>query len=456
VYLCTFCLATAFIYVPLSCLKGINPDRRNVPIMALLVATAPLACNSRFLTRPELFTYLCVAGWFVMLSALRRINVAEPNSTRIHWLLIAGFATEMTLWVNLHSGFAFGLLLLLYFNIEAVIIFFAAKKTTRFNFTAPIALIATACATLVNPYGIKLITFVIGMFTSPSKAFITEMLPIMPQDLAQPGLWPFILFLGLSATNVVQLACENEKFEEPDTTQKVKRYCSLALIAITIFMAVSSRRFISLCVLTTLFQLIAINCEKLQKHPDRTRPTDAESTAEPTNKSSGVSYCLRKLHLGTSKVHALLVAISLITTGMLLTRQTLTLPQQTNFTPPFKAFEYLEKHAPSGNIYNDPHFGSMLIWYRTDAPKVFVDTRFDMYESAFLRNFGEALFGNRYEELFDRYKISWVFLKPSAPLIQILSRDPNWETCYKDDISVIMKRVEKRTEKQSAPAANRQ
>jgi hypothetical protein len=373
----------------------------------------------------------------------------------------------MALWVNLHSGFAFGLCLLLYFNIEAVIIFLAAKKispvqatkigdsadslksSASFNFTAPLALLTTGCATLANPYGIRLITFVTGMFTSPSKAYITEMLPIVPQNLAKPELWPFIIFLGLAVTNIVQLASENEQFEEPDTTQKAKRYCSLALIAITVLVAFSSRRFVSLCVLTTLFQLISINCEKLRKRSVTINVTDVESKAEPAH-ALCVSYCLQKLQLGSLKIRALLLAISLIATGILLSQQTLTLPQQTNFTPPFKALEYIAAHQPSGNIYNDPHFGSMLIWYRPDAPKVFIDTRFDMYESMFLRDFGEALFGNGYEELFDRYKISWVFLKPIAPLVQILGRDPNWQTCYQDDCSVIMKRVETKSQKQPA------
>ena len=465
VYTCTVCLAVAFVFVPLSCLNGINRNYRNIPLTLLLVAVAPLACISRFLTRPELFSYLCVAIWFVMLAALRQNNSSQLKSSRVNWLLIAGFASVMALWANLHSGFALGIILLLYFNIEAGIIFFSEKKknslrdggTTNdadsgnssalFNITAPIAFVATACATLLNPYGIKLLTYVAGMFNSPSKAWITEMLPIVPENFAKPELWPFVLFLGLAATNVVQLASENEQFEEPDTTQKVKRYCSLGLIALTIVLAFSSRRFISFCVLTTLFQLIAVNCELLGTRVSATggEPevgSEAEPKVEPASTALGITHCLQKLQLGTSKAGALLVVIALITTGITITRQTLTLPQQTNFTPPFKAFDYLKDHQPSGNVYNDPHFGSMLIWYRPDAPKVFIDTRFDIYESVFVRTFGEALFGNGYEELFDRYKVTWVFLKPSTPLLQILSRDPKWEKCYHDDLSVIMKRVD--------------
>jgi len=445
-YFCTFCLSTAFVYLPLSVLNGFNRETRNVPLSLVLVAIAPLACISRFLTRPELFSYICLAGWFMMLSALRQNKNNESNPKRIHWFLIAGFAAVMMVWANLHSGFAFGVLLLLYFNIEAVIIFFSSKtKSSPFNLTAPIALVLTACATLVNPYGIKLITYVIGMFTSPSKAYITEMLPIATQNLAKPELWPFLIFLGLAITNVVQVVSEKDQFEEPNQTQKVQRYFSLALIAMTIFLAFSSRRFISFCVLTTLFQLIAINRMNLKRRADGGPIEASNASTESSNESidsAGVTECLQRLHLHKANVHTLPVAISLITTVILVAGQTLTLPQTTWFVPPFKAFEYLKAHQPSGNVYNDSHFGSMLIWYRPDAPKVFIDTRFDIYESVFLRNFGEALFGNHYEELFDRYKISWVFLKPAVPLVEILSRDPKWETCYRDDVSVIMKRVE--------------
>jgi hypothetical protein len=151
----------------------------------------------------------------------------------------------------------------------------------------------------------------------------------------------------------------------------------------------------------------------------------------------------------------MLVLVSIVVTGVLAAQQTLMLPQQSHFIPPFKAIDYLKDHLPPGNVYNEPYFGSMLIWYRPESPKVFIDTRFDIYESVFLKDYGEALFGNDYEQLFDRYKISWVFLRPFAPLVDILSKDPKWETCYRDDCSVIMKLVKPRQPQLQQPQLQR-
>jgi hypothetical protein len=365
-------------------------------------------------------------------------SLRKRSNQKVRWFLIATFPAIMMLWVNLHSGFAFGFLLLIYFNVEALVVGFMARVTrARFDLTAPLALAASVGATLLNPYGTKLITYVIGMFSSPSKAYITEMLPIDPQNLANPELWPFLVFLGLCIADIVYVLSENEKFEELTTEQKIHRFFTIGLMALTTFMAFSSRRFISICVLTIVFQIIALNSQKLTR---RGQSAGEEATGEISHEQvSSTADCLRRILFKSQVAPALLVAVSIAVTGILAAQQTLMLPQKSHFIPPFKAMHYLKENLPPGNVYNDPHFGSMLIWYRPESPKVFIDTRFDIYESAFLKDFGEALFGNGYKELFDRYQVSWVFLKPVSPLVEILSRDPDWQTCYRDDCSVIMK-----------------
>jgi len=81
-----------------------------------------------------------------------------------------------------------------------------------------------------------------------------------------------------------------------------------------------------------------------------------------------------------------------------------------------------------------------LLDARPKGPKVFIDTRFDMYGFEFLQTFGEALQGRGYESLFDQHKISWLFLKPDTPLVNILSHDKRWRERYRDPASVIFER----------------
>ncbi|MBI3448867.1 MAG: hypothetical protein HY049_08140 [Acidobacteria bacterium] len=114
-------------------------------ILALHVASA------RFLERPHLFSYLFVAAYLALFFEYRE------GGRRRAWL----YAIPLLhiLWVNLHGGHVVGLLLVAVFAVGE-----AAERwrgrATRADAVAVAALIpATIAASLVNPYGWKLLTF---------------------------------------------------------------------------------------------------------------------------------------------------------------------------------------------------------------------------------------------------------------------------------------------------------
>jgi len=91
--------------------------------------------------RPQLFTYLLFA---VVLSAL---VAAEEGRWRRLWLLPPVFA----LWANLHGGFLAGL---------AVVLVWGAFHAADWRRVVPVGLLC-GLATLVNPYGVELWTFLL-------------------------------------------------------------------------------------------------------------------------------------------------------------------------------------------------------------------------------------------------------------------------------------------------------
>ncbi|HZE89623.1 MAG TPA: hypothetical protein VE404_08750, partial [Verrucomicrobiae bacterium] len=114
-------------------------------ILALYVASA------RFLERPHLFSYLFVAAYLLCFFEYRE------GGRRRAWL----YAIPLlhVLWVNLHGGHVVGLLLVVVFAIGE-----AAEcwrgRATRDDARAVAALVpATIAASLVNPYGWRLLVF---------------------------------------------------------------------------------------------------------------------------------------------------------------------------------------------------------------------------------------------------------------------------------------------------------
>jgi len=111
------------------------------------------------------------------------------------------------------------------------------------------------------------------------------------------------------------------------------------------------------------------------------------------------------------------------------------------FQAPFAAIDFIEKHRDQlpERLFNDAQFGDMIIWQLRALPKVFVDTRFDMYGGKIVGDYriiNDCL--PDWRPLFESYKIGWVFAQPGAKIVQALKADPNWQVLYQDSASVIL------------------
>lgn len=216
-------------------------------------------------------------------------------------------------------------------------------------------------------------------------------------------------------------------------------------------------------------------------------PARNAETAMPNDATAGISSGVSGNRLWwqqvSDKVGRLLssgrwryyvVALSLF--GVLVTSTRITaptVPQGTTdtFYPPFMAIQFLSKLAPDGKCLNDPQYGDMVIWYlHSDVkplfvedplrlsgvdrrPKVFIDTRFDMYGSALVDDYNimaQTLSG--WEERFAKYDFDWVFV-PSNWKIADALRDEGWKTIFDDKFAVVLSRPGSNAELKRAPNA---
>ncbi len=111
------------------------------------------------------------------------------------------------------------------------------------------------------------------------------------------------------------------------------------------------------------------------------------------------------------------------------------------FQAPVAAVKYIDENRKSlpDKLFNDPQYGDMLIWKLRGAPKVFIDTRFDMYGEDIVVHFMIINYCKPgWREKLETYGINWLFVKQDAPIAQALMKDPGWEVKHESSGAVIM------------------
>ncbi|MCC7526917.1 MAG: hypothetical protein IT342_00260, partial [Candidatus Melainabacteria bacterium] len=280
-------------------------------------------------------------------------------------------------------------------------------------------------ASLVNPYGFGLWTYIPNVF-GPFNDTNNEMQPIFPNNWTNPLFLGFYILLVTGLREIIK-SCR-EPIRQGDLFFR-------GLIPLGILGGMKTVRSIPLC---GLF-LVA----------GRARVIEHNAANEAETDSSTIETKLAKI---TNPFNPLwpLTCIATVCIGVYACTYSVTpmVPQDSAaFKPPFKAIEYIEAHRPRGNLLNDPHFGATMIYKMRNNPPVFIDPRYNLYGNELLQNYWHMVNADaNYQELLDKYKIDWVFLAPKTKLPERLSKDPNWQLLYSDSASVIYARRQKETQ----------
>ena len=110
---------------------------------------------------------------------------------------------------------------------------------------------------------------------------------------------------------------------------------------------------------------------------------------------------------------------------------------------PTAATEVLLRERPPGPIFNEPSFGSYLIWAAQPEYPVFVDTRLELYPPEVWRDYLEISAGREgWEAKLARYGVKTLMLSPTAqPALLAAVRDsPDWHLLYEDAAAAIFVR----------------
>lgn len=430
VVFCAAMLATAFIAMParLLVLGKVNKVK-IVGFGWLIVSAAALHSN----LRPEIFSYVLL---MVLLEMIMWFNSASVD--KVHWRFIAASAGLAVIWCNLHCLFVmeYALLGLLLFCLAAV---YAWKLACRVEIprelarserarmiTVAVSLVAAIAASLLNPRGVELWPYTMQVLFTPLNKTIVELQPLGIMDcLFFPYMYPFLLFLAIAVTTLIKrrwngISCGGDL------------YARLLIVA-GIAGILKAQRMIQIA---SMFWIAAIAALEPAREPS------PESFSEQVNKElSDVVKPTKPLWFAS---YVLIAAAGALFITQIVPPD---FPQGSKaFIPPYKAIAYLEKNGvPPGRFFTDAHFGDVIMWNMHNPPKVYVDSRYYMYDPQMMADYWDMMLvhQNWFDLLEKKYKIDWAMIPPNLPLARALSALPSWNRVYADDAAVICVRNHK-------------
>ncbi len=346
----------------------------RVRALAVLLGVAAQAVV--WSARPHLFSLAFLVVTLLLLPDRRR-----------HWL----YPPLFLLWANIHAGVAFGGVVLFLAFVVALV---HDRRQSRHWLAVGVV---SGLATLLNPLGPSLWTYVLGSLSDVTRTYLQEW---QPPNLSWPSSYPFFVLVAISVVSVLRAR----------RTWSGQRDWTLLLLALLFaMMGFRSIRH------TAFFAVVAA---PLIARQFATLPL---STRRATS--------LGALHL---------VALAGLACGSLfVVRQTwASVPEQ-----PLPPGVVTAVRRCEGTLFNTYDTGGPLLWLVPERA-VFIDNRQDPYPTELLLQAAVAEQSGEYRDLFAKYQVACALVPSDQPIYKRLRTD-GWEELYFDAKFAVLQRGSK-------------
>ncbi|MBU6452601.1 MAG: hypothetical protein KGS72_12520 [Cyanobacteria bacterium REEB67] len=447
--LCAVTITTAFFSVPMGFVV-----RRESPFIqsAWVIVLGMMAASFHTLARPEIFSYLLIA---LYLQNTHDARVSTMRGEQKVFPLVFVLAPLMVLWANMHTGFVSGFAILFALCLGSFLsLLFIKAPVKNLLVSASVAMLGCSIAACINPYGIGLYAYIPELFNSPVNEHIVELQPVIGADLKiNPGLYPFLAlcltYLFLMAREIIAyLKSTGEAVERKLLASEL--LLNLICGTVAIWNGLAHGRVASFVTLILVAEIIALLGHGQARHLKAL--TAGKSAEEKTAANKTKFWTLLDLHTldlwKAGGIYEMAIVALCAIAGVCLVSFRITPPVlpagSIAFEPPVEAVSFIEKNQPAGKLFNDQQYGDMLIYKGGGKPKVFIDTRFDMYGEKICIDYMVINDGEPgWQDLLKKYGIDWVFVRRKSALAGNLKKDPTWETLYEDEKAVIMRQRQK-------------
>lgn len=339
--------------------------------------------------RPQIFTLLLASLFLWVLD--RSLQTARGR-----WL--AWLPALMALWVNLHAGFAIGVVLILLYAAAALVEskLYQAKQLA-------IAAAASVAVIPLNPNGFRLFAYPFQTLLAPSMMqYIQEW---FSPDFHRGIYRVFLLFIVFT---LIVLARSPRR---PTVREGLLLLFGLAA-------ALTSARHIP------FFVLIAVPILS-RRMPESLFSISSSSPDEPQKTPRAA-------------LHTAIAVLALCAAGLqawsVIRHQTAA--ELAEF--PVAATDFLQNHRGLGRTYNDYNWGGYLI---ARGLPVFVDGRADLYGDAFLHTavrVNQARPG--WDLTLEHYGVRTALIERKSALATVLRESSGWQSVFEDERSAVFTR----------------
>jgi hypothetical protein len=378
-------LCAAFFLLYLRCLM-------DAYVAGLAVLWAAWATMPVWGVRPQVISLLLTSLWLLLLDRSAR------NPKILWWTL-----PLTLLWVNLHAGFALGLVLSALYIFGEWIERAMAHDSHGFQnirFHGFILLLDIMLVPL-NPNGARLFFYPIETLRSAAmQKYIAEW--------ASPNFHhaEYLPFLVIVLATIAALAWADKALRARD----------LVLLVVGLYAGLCSIRMIPLFV----FIAAPLICRRI----------GILSVERPQGLNS--QGARPWLNVGIVLAMVLFAIVNLI---RIIQREPVAEAQRF----PTRAVAFLEAHPP-GHLFNHYDWGGYLIWKLYPSTRVFIDGRADVYGEEFLNQFAATYqLKDDWREALQRWKIDTVLVPADSALATGLRSSPGWSVSYEDSQAIILK-----------------
>lgn len=406
----------------------------GLPLAIGLMLLAEAAGTIHLYARPHIVSWLFSLLWFIALEEWER-----RDRGRTRWLLWF-FPVSMVLWVNLHGGWLFGVALLGIYVAAAWVESvreqdaLAAIRAGRRARAMAVAWVASAAATLVNPFGWRLHAHI---YRYLGDRYLMDRI----DEFKSPNFhgWAERCFAAILMLTLMALASNRNKL----------RLSHLLVALLAVYAGFYSSR--NLPVSSMLLALVAgpILWESIAALKDKAGAWGwirrGSARISEFSERMGAQEMELRGHLWPVVSVAMAFAICLHG-GWLGSRQLI----HAQFNPekvPVAAVSFLQEELPGKQasreaVFSTDAWGGYVIYRLYPERKVVVDDRHDLYGSDRIRQYlilTQAEPG--WQSVLKEWKIRTAVLPAGSTLASLLRLLPqDWRVAYEDQVGVVFER----------------
>jgi len=396
-------------------------QRLDVNIVAIIAAIA-IACSPTFRCyKPELFSPLLFC-WMALIFFYIKLN----RKISLFYLYPLIFA----LWVNLHGAFVVGLVFLALAFAGEILnrVFFPRESFTTGNlFHFGIAVVLSAAATMLNPYGIN---YLISLFPTAMSAMGSASHTGQYDRFiaAYTNLWPYLKGLKIP-------------FLSFHFTAWIMTLMFIAMIGLSIYEWIKKRS----CDFTLLLVSFALYWKGMD--------TSRASYFFPIAFFFFFFYLLihrlkfRSIPARATVFSLLVFIFFFIIIPWITIRQGIDnkwFGADFDSYAPVKEVAFLKKHHLEGPLFNDYGIGGYLVWALYPDYRVFIDPRGGLYRNQVFPDYMEftmkrvnaediRLFREKYP-----FKIAIIHYRQMNLIFDFLKAGDEWRLLYFENVAAIL------------------